>query len=212
MLITLAAQSLATAQTPDEDWPDDSARALEVNEGELVFIDPEKGRGALHADTEIEFDSDSRRSGWVNMSQCYRNLDTISKTEITYAYREMSDLRVTRSDNIGAIDVAAQSLLLSDVKQGASICVAARVRILRRLASGNFQLQQGPYHRRFFDGYYPYHVSLELHFARAGLRLLRIEPPAQPGFSVEPTADGIEIDAWFEGILKITAEFAELDA
>lgn len=212
VLIALAATSLATAQSNDEDWPDGDAQALAINEGELVFIDPEKDRDALHADTLLELDSDSAQSGWVNMSQCYRNLDTIAKTEITWAYREMSALRVTRSDNIGAFDIGSQSLLLHDVESGASICVAARVRILRSLANGNFQLRQGPYHRRFFDGYYPYRVSLELRFASAGLRLLRIEPPAQPGFSVEPTADGIVIDAWFEGILQITAEFTELDA
>ncbi len=207
VVIALAAPLLATAQTMDDDWPDDSAQALEVNEGELVFIGPEKAGDALHAATEIELDSDSRRSGWVDLSQCYRNLDPISKTEITWAYREMSGLRVIRSDNIGAVEVGRQNLLLHDVQQGASVCVAARVRILRSLANGNFRLQQGPYHRRFLDGYYPYRVSLELRFARAGLRLLRIEPPAQPGFSVVPTADGIEIDARFEGILTITAEF-----
>ena len=127
VVITLAALSLATAQTADEDWPDDSARALAVNEGELRFIDPEEGE-CLHADTEIELDNDSKRNGWVNKSQCYRNLDTIAKTEITWAYREISDLRVTRSDNVGTVEVGRRSLLLHDVRQGATICVSARVK------------------------------------------------------------------------------------
>ena len=48
---------------------------------------------------------------------------------------------------------------------------------------------------------------MSLLFAGSGLKLRRIEPPAQPGFSVETTARGVEIETWFEGILKIIAEF-----
>ncbi len=206
-LLALFSISPAAAQSADDDWPDDSAAAIAVNEGELVFIDSTGHENTLFADTLLELDAASADSGWVRMSQCYRNLDTIAKTEITYAYREISGLRVTASENIGDIDVAAQSLLLTDVESGASVCVAARVRILRALPGGGFVLENGPYHRRFFDGYYPYHVRLALSFAESGLQLRHIEPPAQPGFSVATTDGRVEIETWFEGILKISVEF-----
>ena len=209
--LSCASLAAAAQSGDDEDWPDATSRALAVNEGELVFIAPPADRAPLHADTDLRLDANSTASGWVDMRQCYRHLDTAYNTEISYAYREIRNLRVTRADKIGGARIEGQGVALEDVAAGATLCVAAEVRILERLSPTRFRMRHGPYHRRFLDGYYPYHVSLGLDYAAAGLELARIEPAAQPGFAVTQTPAGLEIETWFEGILRISIELATRD-
>lgn len=202
----LLAAAMAAGEDRLEDWHE--ADATQVSEGELRFIEPRPDSPVLHADTRLRLTPASLQSGWVELRQCYRHLDAVDKTEIVYAYREMEDLEVTRAQNIERHRVEPRAIRIEGVGQGAQLCLQARVRILRRLSATAFGLRQGPYHRRFLDGYYPYHLSLAVSYPRDAIRLARIEPAPQPGFELVETADGIAIESWFEGEMRVDMEFA----
>lgn len=203
---------LAAAETPvDESWGDDDSesRALQVNEGQLEFIAPIHDQSILHSDTHLWITGESMQSGWVKMQQCYRHLDAIDRTDVVYAYREMKDLQVTRAEQITEIRVKQNGVELGRVGKDAVLCVKADVKILQHLSDQTYGLQNGPYHRKFLDGYYPYHVSLMVHYSSNEIQLKQVVPEAQDGFNVTEKNDGLSIDSWFEGELRIELEFLE---
>jgi len=203
---------LAAAETSaGENWlhEDSESRALQVNEGELNFIAPIHDRSVLHSDKHLWITEESRQSGWVRMHQCYRQLDAIGRTDVVYAYREMKNLRVTSTRRIAQIRVKPDRVELEGVEKNAELCVQAEVKIFQRLPDSTFAVNSGPYHRRFFDGYYPYHVTLTLHYADDEMRLEQIEPRVQEGFSLTKKPGLVVIDSWFEGKLRIKLVFSE---
>lgn len=210
LALLLAAGLHPPAMAAEDDWTEawGEADVSQVSEGELRFIAPRPGAAILHADTRLRLGPESLQTGWVGMRQCYRHLDAIDRTEIVYAYREMADLEVTLAQDIERFRVEPRAVRIEGVGQGAQLCLKARVRILRRLSATAFGLRQGPYHRRFLDGYYPYHLSLAVSYPRNIMRLARIEPRPRPGFDLVETADGLAIESWFEGELRIELEFA----
>ena len=202
---------LVAAETPiDESWldNDDESRALQVNEGQLNFIAPAPDQAILHSDTHLWITAESTQTGWVKMHQCYRHLDVIGRTDVVYAYREMDNLQVTKAEKIAQTRVKPHGLELEDVEKGAELCVQAKVRVLQRLSDGTYSMHNGPYHRKFFDGYYPYHVSLTVHYSTNDMRLERVDPSPQDGFHVTEKKGVLSIDSWFEGELRIGLEFS----
>ncbi len=203
--------AMLTAAEPsvDESWPDDDTewRTRQVNEGQLEFIAPIPDQPILHSDTHLWISDESKRTGWVEMQQCYRHLDAVSRTDVVYAYRDMKNLQVTRGEQIARIRVGQHGVELEDVEKGALLCVRADVKVLQRLSDKTYVIQSGPYHRKFLDGYYPYQVSLMVHYSRNEFQLSRVMPEEQDGFEVEEQRDGLSIDSWFEGVLLIRLEF-----
>ena len=209
----LIPQMLAAAEKPmDESWLDDDSesRVQQVNEGQLNFIEPIHDQSILHSDTHLWITAASKQTGWVKMQQCYRHLDAVSKTDVVYAYREMNDLQVTRAEQIAQVRVKSHRLELEDIGKGAELCVQAEVRILQRLSDTTYGMLNGPYHRQFFDGYYPYRVSLTVHYSTNEMKLKRVQPEPQHGFYVTEKAGVLGIDSWFEGKLRIVLEFSEM--
>jgi hypothetical protein len=203
---------LTAAETPvEESWMNDDSelRALQVNEGQLEFIGPIDDESILHSDTHLWITNESMQTGWVKMKQCYRHLDAVGKTDVVYAYREMKDLQVTRAEQIAQISIKRNGVELGRVEKGAVLCVQADVKILQHLSDKTYGLQNGPYHRKFLDGYYPYHVSLMVHYSNNEIQLKQVVPKAQDGFNVTEKRDGLSIDSWFEGELRIELEFLE---
>lgn len=203
---------LTAAETPvGESWVDDDSesRALQVNEGQLEFIAPIHDQSILHSDTHLWITNESMQTGWVKMQQCYRHLDALGRTDVVYAYREMKNLQVTRVEHIAQIRVKQNGVELGHVEKGAVLCVQADVKILQHLSDKIYGLQNGPYHRKFLDGYYPYHVSLMVHYSNNEIQLKQVVPEAQDGFNVTEKRDGLSIDSWFEGELRIGLEFLE---
>ena len=195
----------------DESWLDDESesQALQVNEGQLNFIAPIHDQSILYSDTHLWITSESMQTGWVKMQQCYRHLDMVGRTDVVYAYREMDNLQVTRAEQIAQIRVKPHWVELEDVGKGAELCVQAKVRILQRLSDKTYGMHNGPYHRKFFDGYYPYHVSLTVHYSSNEMQLKRVQPEPQDGFYVTEKTGVLNIDSWFEGELRIGLEFSE---
>ena len=199
-----------TEQTPDEDWfDDDSDLSIEdVNEGELEFIAPITDKSILHSGSVLSITEKSLETGWVGLDQCYRNLDPVGKMDVVYRYKNIKQLKITSSGNIGEARVDGQTLQLEDVSSSAYICVQAEVQILEKTGQGSFVLSNGPYYRRFLDGYYPYHVTVSISYPAEKLKYTRISPAPQPLFEVIQQPGRLLVDTWFEGVLLIDIKFS----
>ncbi len=198
-----------TSQEEAEAWFEDDSewQALQVNEGELQFIQPIENTPILHSKSEFWLDENSLQSGWVKLKQCYSGLDAVGRTDVVYAYEAMRSLQVTYTKQISSYTVAGNKVELEDVQAGAELCVQAQVKIFQVLGDGRYRIRNGPYHRKFFDGYYPYHVSITIDYSGVPLSFRSVQPPPQPGFDVKVRPSGLFIDSWFEGVLELQIEF-----
>lgn len=202
-----------TEQTPGDDWfNDDSDLSIEdVNEGELAFIAPITDRSVLHSRSVLSISEKSLVTGWVGLDQCYRNLDPVDKMDVSYRYKNIKQLKITGTGNIGEAKVDGQTIQLEDVSSSAYICVQAEVQILEKSSQDTFVLSNGPYYRRFLDGFYPYHVTVSISYPADRLRYTRISPAPQPLFEVVQQPGKLLVDTWFEGILQIDIKFSGAD-
>ena len=200
-------------QTPGEDWfNDDSDLDIEdVNEGELTFIAPITDKSILHSGSVLSITERSLETGWVGLQQCYRNLDPVGKTDIVHRYKNLKQLKITSSGNIGEARVDGQTIQLEDVSSSAHICVQAEVQILEKTSQDTFVLSNGPYYRRFLDGFYPYHVTVSISYPADKLKYNGISPVPQPLFEVIQQPGKLLVDTWFEGILQIDIKFSGAD-
>jgi hypothetical protein len=184
----------------DPDW-DLQARIAAVNEGGLRLLPP-AAAAHVHVHTNrIRIDRSSLRGGWIRLDQCHDRLDPVPAAEVTFNPGRIRGLRVSRSTGIGRAWVEGATVQLEDVGRGAALCIGAESRALRYLGEGRWRLQNGPYLRRFLDGYYPMGVVLEIDYPRDALRLAAVSPPPQPGLEVAATPGRVRIEATFEGRL-----------
>lgn len=202
--------------TPEQlrQWFEDDSeqRALAVSEGELAFLPSHPtradGRPLPHSYNHLTINADSIVSGWVALTQCHQGLDAVAEAQVVYRYREMRGLRVSSAANIGRAWVEGASVQLQDVQRDARLCIDAEVRVFYRHPDGGYSLVNGPYHRKFLDGYYPYHVTLEVQYPADRLAFRATRPPAQPGLVVTAAPGTVTLDAWFEGELNTEIRFA----
>lgn len=182
--------------------------AHDVNEGVLHFLERKPERAIHHHQNQIRIDAGSLESGWVELSQCHDNLDAVPRAQITFREGYVRDLRVLSASRIERAWVEDASVQLINVAPGARLCLSAQTRALRQAGNGYYTLSNGPFMRKFLDGYYPMQVTLDILYP-PGLRLLDIEPPAQPGLQIDTQAGVIRIDALFEGELKTLIQFEQ---
>jgi len=197
-------------QTPEEQWfyDDDELDIDDVNEGELTFVLPVNDKNILHSGSVLVITEKSLKTGWVDLQQCYRDLDSIDKTEIVYRYKNIKQLQIISSGNIGNAKVDGQAIQLEDIGSSAHICVQAKVQILEKIEQDTFTLSNGPYYRRFLDGFYPYHVTLSISYPVNKLKYSHISPAPQPLFDVIQQPGKLLVDTWFEGALLINITFS----
>jgi len=193
-----------------EAWFNDDSDLLieEVNEGDLNFIAPFTGKKILHSEAVLTITDSSLKAGWVELQQCYRNLDPIGKMDVVYRYKNIKQLKITSLNNIGDTRVNGQTIHLQDVSASAHLCIQAEVQILEQTSDQKFTLSNGPYHRKFFDGYYPYHVTLTIRYPADRLKYTHILPEPQPLFKVIKQPGKFFLDTWFEGVLLIEIKFS----
>ncbi len=212
-LVLAAAALAAAAGEPTreelERWLEDDAelRALAVNEGELEFLPHPPSKPFHHQVNRIELRRASLEDGWVALSQCHYNLDRVPKAQVVYGRARTRRLRIDRFTGIGRAWVKGPTVQLEDIGHGAVLCVRAESRALRRDADGGWTLRNGPFMRRFLDGYYPMRVELDLRMPPGLLRLVSVDPPPQPGFRVDRAPGRIRYDAVFEGRLVTELRF-----
>jgi len=173
-----------------------------VNEGELEFLSEPPQKPVLHSFNTLTVSQESIQSGWVLLEQCYKHLVPVPDAEVVYQYKAIRDLKITSKRNIENVLVKGQSVQLRNIRQNAELCVRARVRIFYKNPNGTFSLLNGPFHRKFLDGYYPYHVTLKIHYPSHLVTLIQTRPAAQLGFDVTESEDLILIDSYFEGVLN----------
>lgn len=189
----------------------DLERLRQVNTGELKFLMEPAAGDELHTQMTLVLPAQSLADGWVDMRQCQSGLDAMTLSEIVYRYSAMRALRVIRTSRIESAWVEDQSVQLRGVQAGAEICVAAQVKILRPLEHGYFRLSSGPYHRRFFDGYFPMRLSLEVRYPSGLLEWRQATPAPQPGFALQSAPGRVAMETRFTGMLTVELDFAALE-
>ncbi|TKA89470.1 hypothetical protein FAZ79_05865 [Guyparkeria sp. SB14A] len=179
------------------------ARAREVNEGELVFLDRAPDPKAARMEKRLDLDRESLEDGWAPMHQCHHNLDPAPAVQIVYNADRTRDIRITDSDGVGQAKVDGPSVQMRDIERGARLCVTADVlAIMPHPDATGYVVDNGPFMRRFLDGYYPMQVRLEVNWPAGMLALEQSTPPAQPGLAIEANEHGVTLDAHFEGRLE----------
>ncbi|WP_322520306.1 alpha/beta hydrolase [Guyparkeria halophila] len=178
-------------------------QAREVNEGELAFLPQEPAANSARMEKHLELKWESLDDGWARMHQCHHNLDPAAAVQIVYNDERTRDIRITRRDGVGRAEVDGPSVQMRDIERGASLCVAAQVlAILPHPDKAGYVVDNGPFMRRFLDGYYPMHVRLAVSWPEGMLAFEESSPPAQPGLAIESDDQGVTLEAYFEGRLE----------
>ncbi|MGB5744417.1 MAG: alpha/beta hydrolase [Sedimenticolaceae bacterium] len=215
--VTLGWASSSVAATgpgdADADWPSwvDEEEALRqriatVNEGDLDFITGQPQDVVHHHRSRILISDTSLLDGWVLLEQCHFNLDRVAAAQIVFNPQRSRGLEVVSFRNIDHAFAEANSIQLQGVRDDSEICLRAESRALHSDDAAVFELQNGPFMRRFLDGYYPLRLSLRIDHPRS-LVLADFSPETQPGFAVTQADDHIAIEALFEGQLRTRFRF-----
>lgn len=208
VLASSLASSAELSQKEIDDWfnaPMEST--ANVNEGTLVFLSQKPGKAVHHHHNTLTLNRDSLSNGWAALEQCHENIDQVPRAQIMFNLSKIKDLRITEYTNIEEAWIEGPSVQLKNVRSGARLCVAAQSRALTKTGTNTYTLKNGPFMRKFLDGYYPMHVSMTVKLASNGLTLEKVSPQEQPGFAVTKTPNEVNIDAWFEGRLQTEMQF-----
>ena len=191
-----------------EKWfnSDDELPTRKVNEGKLIFLSFPPKKNIFHSVINIYVDQNSIDDGWTRIEQCYSNLDPISRTAVIYRKNFIKNLRVLSSKNIKYANISGNKVLLKDVTKGATLCISANARNFYLNKDKSFSLVNGPYHRKFLDGYFPYHLKLNIRYIPK-LKFRYGTPKQQAGFQVKQSSNSLIIETLFEGRLKTEFRF-----
>jgi hypothetical protein len=181
-----------------------------VNEGELTFLTAPPAKPVHHHQNYIRITADSLISGWTELEQCHDHMDAVPDAQITFREGFVRNLRVLESRGIGKAWVEGPTIQLHNVAPGARLCLAAQTRALNDCGSGYFTLNNGPYMRKFLDGYYPMRVSMQVEYPSQLLQVIDISPEEQQGFAVTQKPGLVNIEALFEGELRTQVQFERL--
>lgn len=205
LLLLLCTNHMAKAS---EDWlNDDFDPVPQVAEGELVFFPDAADPAILHSINTLTITDNSLLGGWVQLEQCYTNLDPVQDAEVVYRYRNLRNLRIRSHTNIERAFTMGQSVQLTNVQKDASLCIQADIQTFYKGPDGQFVLRNGPFHRKFLDGYFPLHVTLDIQYPEQTLGYMDTTPAMQPGFDVRHRKGLVQIDAWFAGSLNTEVRF-----
>lgn len=192
-----------------EKWfhSDDELPVKKVNGGELTFLTTKAKKETFHSIINITVSQNSIDNGWTELTQCYSRLDPIYRTAVVYRKNLIKNLKVLSSKNIRLAKISKNKVILTDVTKGASLCIAANARNFYQNEDLSFSLVNGPYHRKFLDGYFPYHLNLNIHYDPK-LKFKYSLPKVQPGFEVKQKSNSLLINTLFEGRLKTEFRFS----
>lgn len=192
-----------------ESWFDapPEASAADVNEGELNFLSAPPQKPVHHHHNVLTINDQTVLDGWATLRQCHSNLDKVPATQIVFREDRIRDLRILSFSGIDAAWVEGGSVQLKQVGKNAKICVGLKSKVLYKQPDGNLHIANGPFMRKFLDGYYPMHVSMEVIMKTKKLRFVDITPTIQNGFKVSIAPHLVTFDAWFEGRLTTLLRF-----
>lgn len=195
-----------------ESWLNDDSedRALAVNEGTLRFLDKLPDNPVHHIRNSLIIENESLTNGWIDLIQCHEHLDAVPATQIVYQYKHINNLRIESYYGIARVWIEGKSVQMENISKNARLCIRAKVRILQILKNGTYILRNGPFHRKFLDGYYPMQVTLTIRYPSEDITIQSIEPEQQPGFHINKAGNELIINALFEGMLKTEIRFKQL--
>jgi len=114
------------------------------------------------------------------MRQCHTHMDPVPSAQVVYNGECIRRLRISSFKDIRKACVEDHTVQLRDIGHGARLCIEAETLALQAQGEGLYTLSNGPYMRRFLDGYYPMHVTMDVDypepchaFARRGPRRRR---------------------------------------
>ena len=113
--------------------------------------------------------------------------------------------------HIDSARVENASVQLRGVQADAEVCVYLESRAFSPTDGARYRLSNGPYMRRFLDGYYPLRLNVAIDYPPALLRLTNVDPVPQPGFLARRFPGRLELEAWFEGKLHTRIDFCRTD-
>lgn len=180
----------------------------DVNEGDLHFLSAAPPNPIHHHQNKITLNAESLLNGWAKLEQCHFNLDPVPDMQIVYSRDRIRNLTVVRSENIGHSQVQENTVQMQQVAHDAVICITAETRALKAEENNRFTLSNGPYMRRFLDGYYPMRVSMRVSWDMPDLHFVDITPSPQSGFSLTESANEVAYEALFEGALRTQIIFS----
>jgi len=180
----------------------------DVNIGELTFLVQAPENPVHHHQNQITLSPSSLIDGWAKLEQCHHHLDAVPDMQIVYSRDRIRNIMVLSSVNIEKSWVHENTVQMQQVARDAQICISAETRALEINGNNHFSLTNGPYMRRFLDGYYPMQVSMRVRMQAPGLRFFSIEPLPQSGFNVTQKSDEVAYEAIFEGELRTKIEFS----
>jgi hypothetical protein len=196
----------------DSDWFfDDFEEKIErVSEGELEFLpEPPEEKVHFHSN-QLVIGADSLKTGWARLSQCHENMDALDIVQITFNRDTTRKLEVLSYSKITRAWVDQTNVELEGVQKGAKLCLQLESRVLHFGEGKHMSVRNGPYMRKFLDGYYPMHVYLEVSYPCQLMRFIKTGKQPQPGFNVSTKACAVMIDAWFAGELYTDLLFERL--
>jgi len=171
-----------------------------INAGSLKFlVKPPKDKVHHHHNT-LFVAKESMDNGWIKLLQCHENLDKISRAQVLYKKGRVKNIKITLVKNIDKAWVENHTVQLINIKKNARLCIEFNSKALYKNEDGSFTLKNGPFMRKFLDGFFPMRVSLDLQLPKE-LKFVSISPNQQNGFRVNHTPNGVHFDAWFEGKL-----------
>lgn len=182
-------------------------RYKEVNDGHLVFLQNIPDKKLHHHYNALTILPDSLESGWVKIIQCHRNIDKVPAAQIVFKAERIKNITITEFANMEKAWIENATVQMENIQQNAYLCLSASTNSLERNHDGTYTLRNGPFMRRFFDGYFPLRVSMDLNFDKTNLQLMDFSPAAQSGFSVKKAGGFIHIDTVFEGKLNTVFHF-----
>lgn len=185
--------------------------ASDVNEGQLHFLATQPDKPVHHHQNRIVIDAASLDTGWVILKQCHDNLDAVPRAQITFREGFVRDLRIDTLQGVAEAWVEGPSIQLRQIEPGSRLCLSAQTRALRDTGGGYFNLNNGPYMRKFLDGYYPMRVTLDVDYPAAMLRVVDISPQSRTGLSLREYPGRVHMDALFEGELRTLIQFSRPD-
>ena len=207
LLFMIWLPAAASANSKEDDWFESfDVDTDHVNEGMLVFHPRSPDKPVHHLDNRIVITAESLEDGWVTLLQCHEHIDNVPAAQIVFNHTKIRNLAVRDFEGIADAWVEGASVQLEQVGKAAKLCLNAETRALSEDEIGGYLLKNGPFMRRFLDGYYPMRVSFSI-IKPATLKLVSITPSPQPGFSLNEENDTVRVEALFEGRLNTELRF-----
>ena len=196
----------------DQQTKADQAKALAVNEGELQFLTETPVKLPPVLENNLTITRQSLKDGWVDMIQCHKRIDSVAKAQVLYHPRRTRNIKILSFENIQRAWVEDNSVQLDNIHKDASLCVQAQVKALYSNFNGSYSMRNGPFLRKFLDGYYPMEVTMNVTFPERSLSFEAITPQEQQGFKVHYDRNKMKVDALFVGELEIEVYFTDLSS